>query len=421
MKSLLLLIAAVWFMPVYSFANDTLSVAQCRALAIQNSPLQQKKLYAESIRALQFSNINSNSLPRVQMGAQATYQSDVFGLPFSFPGAATPEVPKDQYKVSVDIAERIWDGNSDKYLRQQRELERDLATAQVDVDIFFLREVVTDLYFKALLMQESEAILLSSQKELEARLKQAEASVAEGVALRTSVDQIKIQILKTEQQLAVIKADHKTLLVILAKWIFRENADFILQMPAVEQEQSTSVAKRPEYTLFSLQQRGYQNGKDALRLRMQPRIEAFVQGGLGRPNPFNFFETGFSPYYLIGLRAAWTPLSWGNKRRDTQVFDLQMNQVDLQRQFFDQRLETNILKDQEDEVNWQGQLSQDDAIIALQTDIIQRADAQVKNGVMSVTDYLEQLRLLTQAQISRKTHELQAVQAQEMRRAKMED
>ena len=53
--------------------------------------------------------------------------------------------PKDQYKLSVDVTQRIWDGGTDQYARQQHALESDLATAQVAVDVFSLREIVTDL------------------------------------------------------------------------------------------------------------------------------------------------------------------------------------------------------------------------------------------------------------------------------------
>ena len=122
---------------------------------------------------------------------------------------------------------------------------------------------------------------------------------------------------------------------------------------------------------------------------------------------------------MVGLRAAWTPVDWGNKRRESQVFDLQMKNVDVQRQFFDQKLGANILKDQADEQKWKEQLTQDDAIITLQTDIIGRADAQVKNGIMSVTDYLTQLMLLTQAKLTRKTHEVIIVYSREMQLAKL--
>lgn len=411
-------ILLLYLLPSYCLANDTLSVEQCRILAAQNSPLQQKKLYAASIHALQTRNIQSNSLPRIQVGAQATWQSDVFGLPFNFPGSEIPTVPKDQYKLSMDVAQRIWDGGTDRHLRQQRELERELALAQVEVDAFSLREIVTDLYFKTLLLQETQTILESTKKDLESRLKQAEASIAEGVALRTSADQIRIQILKTEQQWEATESDKLALLEILRVWVGREKADFALQSVNLATQTVNPSIVRPEYNLFALQQRGFQIGKDALRLRSQPRVEAFLQGGLGRPNPFNFFETGFEPFFMVGLRAAWTPVDWGNKRRESQVFDLQSNNIVVQRQFFEQKLLANTLKDQQDEAKWQAQLQQDDAIIKLQTDIIARADTQVKNGVMTTTDFLSQLNLLTQAQLTRKTHEIQMVQSREMQHAK---
>jgi outer membrane protein TolC len=419
MRSTFLLTLLLLFTRICVFAQGkTFTVEQCRILAVQNSPVQQKKLSAASISDLQIRNLKSNALPRIQVGAQASWQSDVFGLPFKFPGSDIPEVPKDQYKLSMDVAQRIWDGGSDHYLRQQRELERDLASVQVDIDAFAIREIVTDLYFKALLLQESDAILVASQKDLESRLKQAEAAVSEGIALRTAVDQIKIQILKTQQQVSATRSDYRAVLEILAKWVGQSVTPEALTEKSFNEIKRPVIVARPEYALFILQQRGFQIGKEALELRAKPRIEAFAQGGLGRPNPFNFFETGFNPFVMVGLRAAWTPFDWGNKKRESQVFDLQMNNLGIQRQLFDQRLEANTLKDQQDEVKWMEQLEQDKAIIALQADIVRRAEAQVKNGVMTFTDYLTQLNLLTQAQLAQKTHEIQAVQSREMQKAK---
>lgn len=410
--------------PVCCTAADTLTVEQCRALAVQNSPLQARKLYAESIRALQTANLHSNGLPHIRIGAQVTWQSDVFGLPIESPFFKIPTVPKDQYKLSLDVGQRIWDGGSDRFLRQQRSLESELAATQVDVEVYALREVVTDLYFKTLLLQESEAVLTASKTDMQTRLRQAEALVTEGVALRTSADQISIQILKTEQQLGATRADNQALLNILAEWVGKTVIPAALEAEAQSGKNIPIPANaaistgRPEYQLFTQQQRSLQLGKDALMLRSQPRLEAFAQGGVGRPNPFNFFETGFQPFVLLGLRAVWMPLDWGNRHRDAQVFDLQIKNVAAQQRSFEQRLAATTLKDRADMARMQGELVQDDAIIQLQTDIVNRADAQVKNGVMTMTDYLTQLDLLTQARLLRVTHVVQAMQAREMLVAK---
>ncbi|HNG89397.1 MAG TPA: TolC family protein [Saprospiraceae bacterium] len=417
---LALFLLALW--PLAAHAGDTLTVQQCRDLALQNSPLQQRKLYAEAISALQINSLHSNSLPRINVGAQATWQSDVFGLPFRLPGSDIPSIPKDQYRVSVDVAQRVWDGGSDRYLRQQRELERDLAAAQTDVEVFTLRETVTDLYFKILLLRESASILQSSKKDLETRLAQAEAAVKEGISLRTHADQIKIQILKTEQQIVGVVADRAGLMRVLGQWVGRPAADFDLKEPALQCSITSTGDQRPEYRLFELQQKSWQLQKDRLALQRQPRIEAFAQGGLGRPNPFNLFETGFQPFAMLGLRAAWTPVDWGNRKRDAQVYELQMKNVEAQRSAFAQRLSVSTQKEQWDlREKYSTQLAQDAAIISLQEDIVRRADAQVKNGVMTTADYLAQLNLLTQARLSQKTHALQWAQTQALLEAKLEN
>lgn len=425
MKRLTLLLVLLFAQSFSLFlrAADTLTVQRVRELAVQNSPLQQKKLLAESIAALQTRNLRSNNLPRLGIGAQATWQSDVFGLPIEGPLFQLPDIPKDQYKLSADISQRIWDGGSDRYARQQRALESQIAAAQADVDVFQVREVVTDLFFKILLLEESEKILETTRSDLQNRLKQAQAAIAGGVALRTAADQLQIQLWKTDQQIESVRADRGTLREVLAAWLGRPQADFVLRSPldiprpAVSIELDANQARilaRPEFQLLALQQRAIALQADALHLRRQPRVEAFVQGGLGRPNPFNFFETGFEPFALVGLRAAWTPLDWGNIRRDRQVSVMQMNNLAAQSAALDQRFDALLRRDRGEIARADGQLKQDEEIIRLQEDIVRRAETQVQNGVMTAADYLAQLNLLTQARLTRATHQIQAQQAREM-------
>jgi outer membrane protein TolC len=404
---------------IFAKAADTLTVEQCRQLAVKTSPLQQKKALADSRAALQSDNTGTNNLPHISIGGQATWQSAVFGIPIESPFFKIPKVPKDQYKLTLDASERIWDGNTDHYLREQQGLERDLTKAQTDVDVFQLRDLVTDLYIKTLLLQESEAVLVASREDLQNRLKQTESMVQEGIALRTMADQVRIQILKTDQQIGSTRADKVTLMKLLAAWIGRQQVDFALRVPAPAGTSATAAADtRPEYALFSLQQRSVQLGKDMLHLRTLPRFDAFMQSGLGKPNPFNFFETGFKPFVLLGLKATWTPIDWGNRSRESQMLELQGKGVDIQRQALDQRLENADIKDREDALKSKALLQQDDAIIALQEDIIRRAETQVKEGVMTTTDYLTQLSILTQAKLSRKTHEIQAIASYETSNAR---
>lgn len=174
--------------------------------------------------------------------------------------------------------------------------------------------------------------------------------------------------------------------------------------------------QRREYQLFDLQKRGLQISKTALAPRSQPRLEAFAQGGIGRPQSVQFFRDR-----VPALRAAWTPFDWGQRRRDVQVLELQIQNVAAQHRSFEQRLDATTVKDQADVVKMRDAVIRDNAIIQLQADIVRRAEAQVKNGVMTMTDYLTQVDLLTQARLLRSTHLVQAAQAWEMLVAKTKE
>jgi outer membrane protein TolC len=396
--------------------QTVLGVAECRETAVKNHPLQQRKDVASSINALQLENIRKNNLPRISVSGQASWQSDVVTFPFSTPSGPLLEIPKDQYRLSLDVAERLYDGGSDKVLREQRNLEAELTAIQTDVDAYQIREIVTDLFFRALYIQESTAVLKAALEDLERRLKQAEAAVAGGVTLRTTVDQVKVQILKTQQQISALEADRLSALELLGKWTRTDvtGSTLIADLSPRTSLPEGDISLRPEIKLFDVQQRQLAVGKNALLLKKQPKVELFAQGGIGRPNPFNFFETGLNSFGTVGLRAAWTPVDWGNNQREMRILDWQARNVGIQQEAFRQRYEASYLKERRDNDKWLSQLDQDDAIIALQADIVQRADAQVKNGVMTATDYLSQINLLTQARLTKKMHEIQAAQAREL-------
>jgi hypothetical protein len=63
----------------------------------------------------------------------------VVTFPFSTPSGPLLEIPKDQYRLAVDVAERLYDGGSDKVLQQQRNLEAELVSVQTDIDAYQIR------------------------------------------------------------------------------------------------------------------------------------------------------------------------------------------------------------------------------------------------------------------------------------------
>ncbi len=99
-----------------------LTLEECYRQTIATYPLKNDKRLVKDISALKIENLNLNYLPRFDLSAQATYQSDVtmIEIDLPLPNIELPKAPKDQYKVSMDISQVIYDGGATK---RQKELE----------------------------------------------------------------------------------------------------------------------------------------------------------------------------------------------------------------------------------------------------------------------------------------------------------
>ena len=91
-------------------AQDTLSLQRCYQLMEELHPEEQSRIYAENIRQLKQENLNTAFLPQFAVNGQATYQSDVMSIPIESPAFSIPDIPKDQYKIQLEVSQLIYDG-----------------------------------------------------------------------------------------------------------------------------------------------------------------------------------------------------------------------------------------------------------------------------------------------------------------------
>jgi outer membrane protein TolC len=163
---------------------------------------------------------------------------------------------------------------------------------------------------------------------------------------------------------------------------------------------------RPEIKLFDSQIALLEAQYGLSNLNRTPKVWAFAQGGVGQPNPMNFFEVDPSGYYIFGLQLNWDIYDWGNTSRKKQVHRLQQAIVDSKREDFERNLNITMIKDYEEINKLERIIQKDDEIIALQDMIVQSAFSELQNGVITSTEYLTELNILIQAKIKRALHEL---------------
>lgn len=69
-----------------------------------------------SVYGLRKANIMINYLPKVNFNAEATWQSDVTKVNIPMPGISIPPPHNDNYKLTIDVSQLIWDGGATKWM-----------------------------------------------------------------------------------------------------------------------------------------------------------------------------------------------------------------------------------------------------------------------------------------------------------------
>ena len=150
--------------------NDTITLLSCYEEALANYPLARNKDLLEVISRQEIKNIRDAYYPSLDLNGQVTYQSDVPKIDLPIPNVSITEPAKDQYKLTLDISQVIYDGgiiNSMEKLANAR-LHTDIQ--QLEVDLYMLRERINFFYFSILLLQEKEEIFELMISEIKARI-----------------------------------------------------------------------------------------------------------------------------------------------------------------------------------------------------------------------------------------------------------
>ena len=140
-------------------AFGQITLDDCYDKARANYPLIKRSDLIEKAQEYSLSNVSKMWLPQFSLSANATYQSDVTKIPIDFsqipiPQLAAitiPSLSKDQYAVSLELDQTIWDGGITKAKREEIRAKNAADKQDVEVNLYALRDRVDQIYFGVLL------------------------------------------------------------------------------------------------------------------------------------------------------------------------------------------------------------------------------------------------------------------------------
>lgn len=394
-----------------SLIAQNLTVETCQEKAKANYPLVKQYGLIEQTAKYNISNANKGYLPQLTLSAKATYQSDVTQIPvalgtrFGFP---IPEVSKDQYQAVLEASQVIWDGGiittQNKIIKAGVEVEKQ----KLEVDLYTLKDRVNQLFFGILLLNEQYQQNEILKKDLQTNYDKLNAFKQNGVAQQSDLDAIKVEQLNTNQRTSDLNNTRKTYCILLSALSGLEiNDKTALVKPQVDLAVlKDSTVHRPEIGLFDAQNKLYDNQKSLVLSANRPRVGAFIQGGYGQPG-LNMFTSGFSTFYIGGLRLSWNISGFYTQKDNINKLEISKKNVDIQKETF--LFNNNLVtKQQQNEITkLQLTITNDDEIIKLRQNIKKATTSKLENGTASTSDLIRDLNAENQSLQLKSLHEIQ--------------
>lgn len=392
-----------------------ITIEECYRKAQENYPLIKQYDLIEKTKEYNLANASRGYLPQVMLSAKATYQSDVTKMPFDLAqlgmqGIKIPTLSKDQYGVTLEINQTIWDGGE---ISSQRAIARTGSAVEekkVEVNIYSINDRVNRIYFGILLTDariEQNRLL---KKELQRNYDRVYSCMLGGIANSSDLDAVRVDQLKAEQNEAALLCTKQAYVEMLSQLIGEEiDATAVFVKPSIMRP-STDAINRPELDLYDMQVKNFEAENRRVSSALYPRFGLFITGGYGRPG-LDMLKNEFSPYYLAGVRMSWNIGSFYTEKNRRRVIRNNIQSVEAQREtfLFNTRLDI-AMKDKSIE-KYVEQLKYDDEIIRLKTSIREASEKKMENGTLSGTDLMRDVNAEQMAIQDKILHEMELLSA----------
>ena len=394
-KSTFLFIA---MLPVVGYSQDTLSLSGLLKSMQQNSSLYKISPATDSIYALRKSNIKVNYLPRVDFNAEATWQSDVTQMNIPIPNISIPSPDKDNYKLTVDVSQLIWDGGATNSRLKSEENVRLLEQNKVDNELYVLKDRVASLYFGLSSIDIAIQQLKIMEGELDKRIAEIHAGVNAGAILESSLIALQAEKLRIGQSIDANLAQRDNLIesiYFITGTRIGEQAEIVLPNLTVP---TNNQCNRPDYKTFDLQQNYLSATSKILSSKRMPTLAAFAKAGYGKPG-LNMLSSEFDTYAILGARLSWNIWDWNSTSRERQNIKIQQNIMNYRRDVFDDNFNSQVKSSIAQINSLEKQLLSDEKIVQLLEKSVQVSASQLKNGTITSATYLSDFNSLLRARI----------------------
>jgi outer membrane protein TolC len=350
-----------------------------------------------------------NNLPKIALNGAATYQTDVTSLPIKLPNINVPSPQKDQYKVTLDVQQNLYDGGLSKANKKANAMAYAVDLAQIDNDNFNLQEQVTNLFYTIALAQKQYNNIGYLETQLQNKITRAENNLSQGMASKSDVLQIKSSLLELKQQKSDLLHNMHGSIDALSIWIGEAlTTDF---SPIGVDEISLSLdakIQRPELKLIDAKKAALMANKSMIDAKYAPKLSIFATGGYGRPG-LNFLSNSFDFYGIGGLNLK-VPLEQfvlSSNGKEKALLDIQANKLSSQQSQFETKQYSLLALKAQEIQKLEDNIKTDNELITIKSTIKDITDSRYNEGIITATEYTDALQAELVAKNNLALHQVQ--------------
>jgi outer membrane protein TolC len=392
-------------------SQKILTLRECYNMAMSANALAGEKEAYSSISKIKDENLKKGWLPSLDANASLSYNSDVVDFSSAFstlPGISSvlKPMPQDQYKLTLDINQVIYDGGAIKSARAMEQADLNVNKKQTETDLYKLRGQINTCFFNLMLLSRQKDLLNSYLNIIEKRISSMQSSLNNGVILKSDIDVLTSEKLRLGQQLTENSLREASLLKILSDLTGSEidnSTEFILPDQVFE---PVAELLRPELQLFDLKKEQLTAGLQLVQSKRMPKAFGFATLGYGNPPGMDFFNDSFDTYYIVGAGIKWNIFDWNKVKNEKQVIALQQGIIENRKTDLADNL-NRLLESKNSEIESMKELIRtDSALIDLRKRITLSAESKYQNGTITATEYLNELNTEKQAVINYEIHKI---------------
>ncbi len=412
------LILFILVVPLPAMSQKVMTLKECYEKAYAVAPVSAEKEAYNNIWLIKDKNLSKGWLPTLDANGSFIYNSsvvdmtDVLGsLPVQGIADLIKPLPHEQYKVTLDINQMIYDGGAIKGARALEKADLNINEKQTETDLYKLRGQINTCYFNLLLLDRQKELLQNYLELINKRIASMNSALESGVILKSDLDVLTSEKIKLEQQISENGIRRASLLKILAGLTGSEidaSTEFVLPSPG---EEPTGELSRPELQIFDLKKGQLDATLQVIQSKRMPRAFGFATLGYGNPPGSNFFKDEFAPYYILGAGLKWNIFDWNKVKNEKQIISLQQGIIDNRKSDLTDNLKRLLDAKSAEITSLESLLKTDTELIEIRKRITSAAQSQYENGTITATEYMNEMNSERQALINYEIHKINLAMA----------